>query len=62
MADHFYSTNKGAMHQKDVTFGSSTGSGSVELRIHDGDSISKIDALNCLNAIKEYIIKADAPA
>lgn len=62
MADHFYSTNMGAMGPVDVTKATSTQAGTVELRIHDGASLTKLEVLNCLEAIENYITRDSAPA
>lgn len=62
MADHFYSTGMGAMGPVDVTEGTSTQSGVVELRIHDGAGLTKLEVLNCIEAIEQRIIRDSAPA
>lgn len=58
MADHFFSTNKGAGLAKDVTVGTSTAAGSCELRITDGAFTNKTDIIKCLEAIEAQIIQS----
>lgn len=55
MASRFYGVNKGAMMPKDVTESGSTTSSGVEVAIDLTKVTSKIDALNCLEAIQDYI-------
>ena len=64
MADHFYHTVAGAMAPTDVTVtnGSSGTTGAIELRIHDGDGTTKLQVLNALEAIENYITRDNAPA
>jgi len=64
MADHFYGVAVG--HGADssaVTFGTSTGSTAIELRVTDGvTGMNKKELLKALATIKDYIVEADAPA
>ena len=65
MADHFYSVSLGAKGPADVTFGTSTGSTVIVLRVTDataGLTGNKTELLKALEAIEQYIIQADAPA
>lgn len=65
MADHFYGVSLGAKAPADVTFGTSTGSTVIELRVTDattGLTGNKTELLKALEAIKQYIVQADAPA
>lgn len=45
-----------------VTKATSTTSANVELRIHDGVTVSKQEALDALDALKNYITTDSAPA
>lgn len=60
MADHFFSTVKGAGLAADVTVATSTASGTVELRIHDGAFTNKTDILKCIEAIEYAVIESTA--
>lgn len=65
MADRFYGVSLGAKGPEDVTFGTSTGATSIELRVTDavsGLTGNKTELLKAMEAIKQYIVKADAPA
>lgn len=65
MADHFYGVSLGAKGPADVTFGTSTGSTVIELRVTDattGLTGNRVELLKSLEAIKQYILEADAPA
>jgi len=65
MADHFYGVALGAKSPADVTFGTSTGSTVIELRVTDattGLTGNKTELLKAVEAIEQYIIQADAPA
>lgn len=63
MADHFYGTNLGGgTDASGISTGTSTTSKTVEVRIHDGDGISKTDVLIALEKIAEYITKNNVPA
>lgn len=65
MADHFYGVNLGAKSPDDLTFGTSTGSTAVELRVTDattGITKDKKVLLNLVRIIQDYIAQADAPA
>ena len=55
MASRFYGVNKGGMQPKDVTESASTTSSGVELQIDLTKVTSKIDALQALEAIENYI-------
>lgn len=63
MADHFYSVVKGeGLNPANVTFGTTTSSEAIELRVLDGAGITKVDLMIALEAIEAYIQRADAPA
>jgi hypothetical protein len=65
MADHYYSVNLGENATSDVTTGtSSTAGDTVELRITDSASHTKLSVLNAIEVLKSYIVHAgtDAPA
>ncbi len=63
MADHYYSVVVGEQLPKDVTFGTSSSSEAVELRVTDSTTgMTKLVLLRALEAIKDYIITHDAPA
>lgn len=65
MADHFYGVSLGAKGPADVTFGTSTGSTVIELRVTDatpGLTGNKTELLKALKAIEQYIVEKDAPA
>lgn len=62
MADVFYSVVKGEHGPDQVTTGASTSSEIIELRVHSGDGTTKTEVLNAIEAIKNYIIRAGAPA
>ena len=65
MPDHFYGVSLGAKGPADVTFGTSTGSTVIELRVTDattGLTGNKTELLKALEAIEEYIVVNDAPA
>lgn len=65
MADHFYGVSLGAKGSADVTFGTSTGSTVIELRVTDataGLTGNTVELLKALDAIEQYILEHDAPA
>jgi len=65
MADTFYGVSLGAKTAADVTVGATTGSTVIELRVTDattGLTGNRVELLKALDAIKQYIDKADAPA
>lgn len=65
MADHFYGVSLGAKGPADVTFGTSTGSTVIELRVTDattGLTGNTVELLKALEAIEQYILQASAPA
>jgi hypothetical protein len=65
MADHFYGVSLGAKGPADVTFGTSTGSTVIELRVTDattGLTGNRTELLKSLKAIEQYILEASAPA
>lgn len=65
MADHFYSVVLGENTPDKVTVGTSTSSESIELRVTDavaGLTGNKLKLLNGLEAIRQYIIRDNAPA
>ena len=66
MADHFYGVNKGAGADPNgdvgfqaVAVGTSTTGKSIELRLHDGDALNKIEVLKALEALEDYILRPD---
>jgi hypothetical protein len=62
VADHFYGLNVGGSIG-DVTFGTSTGSTKVELRVTDATTgMSKTELLRAIEVLEDYITTADAPA
>lgn len=62
MADHFYSVVKGEQAPNQVTFGTSTSSEAIELRVLDGTGITKTELLKALEVIENYIKVNNAPA
>ena len=55
MADHFYSVLVGdQFNPNTVTVGTSTSSEAIELRVHDGSSITPLQVKNALIAIGAY--------
>lgn len=66
MADHFYGvTVPGgtAGYIGGVTVGTSTNSGQVELRVHDGvTGLDKVQVLQAIDAIKDAIVTGNALA
>jgi hypothetical protein len=65
MADHFYSVVVGDVAPRDVTFGTSTSSEAVELRVTDattGIVGNKQALLNLVDVIRQKIAVSDAPA
>lgn len=53
MADHFYSVNIGAgQDPSGVTVGTSTSGQTIELRLHDGDGLRRIDVLMALETLE----------
>ncbi len=61
MADHFYSVAVGDQADPNtVTVGTSTSSEAIELRVHDGSSITKLQVLNALETIENYFSKNNA--
>lgn len=55
MADHFYSVNKGhGLDPSSVTVGTSTSGQSIELRLHDGDGLTRMDVLKAIEALKAH--------
>ena len=61
MADKFYSVILGENSPDQVTFAGSTTGEIIELRVHVGDGTTKVNLLNALETIKNYIIRADEP-
>lgn len=62
MADHFYGVNLGDEMPAEVSTGTSTTSKKIELRIEDGNSLSKTDVIKALDSLKAYIARDNAPA
>ncbi len=65
MADHFYSVVLGERAPNQVTFGTSTSSEAIELRVTDATTglIGRKDQLLlAVDAIRDYIAVSDAPA
>jgi hypothetical protein len=56
MADRFYSVVLGEGNPSQVTEGASTSSETIELRINDAVYSRKLEVLNGLEAIKNYLI------
>jgi hypothetical protein len=55
VADHFYSVLVGdQFNPNTVTVGTSTSSEAIELRVHDGSSITPLQVKNALIAIGAY--------
>lgn len=58
MADHFYSVAVGdAFDPNTVTVGTSTSSEAIELRVHDGSSITPLQVKNALICLEAYFSK-----
>jgi hypothetical protein len=55
VADRFYSVPLGAHTFEKVTEGASTSSEAVELRVNDSIYARKLDVLNGLDAIKQFL-------
>jgi hypothetical protein len=55
MASRFYAVDKGQMMPKDVTEGAATATKGVEVQIDLAKVTSKLDAIQCLEAITSYI-------
>ena len=55
MADRFYSVILGEHNVSQVTEGASTSSEAIELRVADTIYTSKMDVLNSITAIRDYI-------
>lgn len=55
MASRYYGVDKGAMQPTDVTEDSSTTSSGLEVAIDLTKITSKIDAIQCLEAVKNYL-------
>lgn len=55
MASRFYGVNVGAMQPKDVTEGAATGSKAVEVQIDLTKCTDKLQAVQCLTAILNYL-------
>jgi len=55
MADRFYSVILGEHNVSQVTEGASTSSEAIELRVADTIYTSKMDVLNGITAIRDYI-------
>lgn len=55
MASRYYGVSVGAMQPKDVTEGASTNSTAVELQIDLTKCTDKLQAIQALEAIKNYL-------
>jgi hypothetical protein len=65
MADHFYGVSDTGSNKAvtgNVTKAASTNSTKIELRVTDGQSISKARLLSALDSLKNYITTDNAPA
>jgi len=65
MADTFYGVSLGAKGPADVTVGAATSGLAIELRVTDattGLTGNKTELLKAMEAIRQYILQADAPA
>lgn len=65
MADHFYGVSDTGSNKAvtgNITVGTSTNSTKIELRVTDGQSISKARLLSAIEALQNYIVTHDAPA
>ena len=64
MADTFWSVVKGEQNHDQVTTGASTSGEAIELRVVTASGMTKLEILNGLKAIENYIVHAgnDAPA
>jgi hypothetical protein len=61
MSDHFFGVPKGAgLDPLRVTVGTGTDGDVVELRVHDGAGLSRLDVLNCLRTLRAYFSKNSA--
>jgi hypothetical protein len=56
MASRFYAIDKGGNKMTDVTEGAATGSKGVEIQVDLSKVTSKIDTLQALETLKQYII------
>ena len=63
MADHFYSLSAGPAESPVtvIATGTSTQGGTIELRTHDGASLTRIDVLKALEALEGYFSMNNAP-
>lgn len=59
MADRFYGIAVGGMQPTDVTEQATTTSKAVELRISDTAYANKMAVLNCLEALRHYVISRE---
>ena len=56
MADHFYSVNKGhGLDPSVVTVGTASSGQSIELRLHDGDGLIRMDVVKALTVLLNYM-------
>jgi hypothetical protein len=61
MADHFYSCGVGdPFDPNTVTVGTSTSGEAIELRVHDGASITKLQVFKVLETLDAYFSKNNA--
>lgn len=62
MADHFLGLNRGhhqGAQDNDFTYGTSTGSTDIELRIADGVTWSRSEVEIALDAMKRFLLNAN---
>ena len=61
MADHYYGLNVGhGFDPAAVTTGTSTTGKTVELRLHDGDGLIRMDVLKALKSLEAFFEKSGA--
>ena len=61
MADHFLGINRGqqGFGDSDFTYGTSTGSTDIELRIADGVGLTEKDVLLALEAFERFLVQTN---
>lgn len=58
MADHFYSVNKGhGVDPSAVTTGVASSGQSIELRLHDGDGLNRMDVILALDTLRAFFVE-----
>jgi hypothetical protein len=55
MADQFLGGNLGKQMPSDITYGTSTGSTDVELRVKSASGLTRMETLKVVEAIHNYI-------